>query len=527
MKLLTSLLACTFLIPPALPQEGKVIVVNSTSKEAKRAAHRLHISLDQLKNARSALQEATDLARSMESVGPEQLSKLGESWVDLNRPLAADALIGLIGQMRKSAASATDLQQYQDCMDRAQLLISTLASVDADAALRVLREWPAPPSTLGDAGTKARSRLDDQSWSRIIQQLAYVDPQKAYTLAQGPGATSSAIYSVLAQQIGGMVRQGRQYDAQQLADRWIAEFKQYQAAPGAFQDYMVFLRQLALLDPNRFLAGVASGSPLISSVFSAGPAIAYAGDQGVPITRDEMMFLSMFRSRPQPELMLKAVDLLPGLKAKADQAGGVDKLMISRRSIIRPGVAAAAGAGPAPDSGASLTDVESLFFELRGKAEKNPGFVRQRLSDVAQDPQGTSTLIQLADRAVYEDPELGSMALEVAKGLLPAIKPLRKRALYLQRIVTDYRSCDGEVGSDLLRDGFVLVARMRDEARDSDGGESKRDEEADRLETFLLTELSRQDFDSSMRYIRTMKDKALKLNAILDIVQAIRQWTWG
>ncbi len=41
-----------------------------------------------------------------------------------------------------------------------------------------------------------------------------------------------------------------------------------------------------------------------------------------------------------------------------------------------------------------------------------------------------------------------------------------------------------------------------------------------------FSELSRQDFDSSMRYIRAMKDKPLKLNAILDIIQAIRQWVW-
>jgi len=54
---------CLVLVLPTAPaQEGG----GRSDKELKRAAHRLHIDVEKLKNARQALREATELARRLE-----------------------------------------------------------------------------------------------------------------------------------------------------------------------------------------------------------------------------------------------------------------------------------------------------------------------------------------------------------------------------------------------------------------------------------------------------------------------------
>jgi hypothetical protein len=61
---------------PLFAQTGKVIIVNTTSKELKRAAHRLRIPVEQLQNAQQSLQEATDLLDKIDPYPITQLSNL-------------------------------------------------------------------------------------------------------------------------------------------------------------------------------------------------------------------------------------------------------------------------------------------------------------------------------------------------------------------------------------------------------------------------------------------------------------------
>ena len=72
---------CVFLAlsftPPAA-QEGKLIVVNVDSKDLKRTACRLRIPVERVKNAREALQEATDLAKRVRPIQANSVSQLGK-----------------------------------------------------------------------------------------------------------------------------------------------------------------------------------------------------------------------------------------------------------------------------------------------------------------------------------------------------------------------------------------------------------------------------------------------------------------
>lgn len=158
----------------------------------------------------------------------------------------------------------------------------------------------------------------------------------------------------------------------------------------------------------------------------------------------------------------------PELKAKAEQAGGIDKLLagprvsVSRRVPCSPVVGAVAKVTDAQSEYRPL-DKESLLTELRGKADKDPGLVRERLADIARDPRQIVDLIALAEMARSVDLELASMVLDAAKPLLSRVEPLRDRAGLFGDMAQAYRICDGEADAGLLRDGFTLVSRMRQE----------------------------------------------------------------
>jgi hypothetical protein len=253
------------------------------------------------------------------------------------------------------------------------------------------------------------------------------------------------------------------------------------------------------------------------------------GEQGIPVSQAEYQLLMIFRTRMQPELVLKTLDLLPELKAKAQQAGGIDKLMTGARGTFRSGLPHMAS----PGAGAKATDAqseyrpldkESLLAELRGKAGKNPGLVRDRLADVARDPRQIRDLIGLAEMAQSADLELASMVLDAAKPLLSRVDSPEERASLFGDMAQAYRHCDGEADAGLLRDGFVLVARMRDESEETAPGGAGGGGMADELEATLVSELARMDFDSAMRYARSMEKKPLRLAALLRIVQSLREW---
>lgn len=521
------LIACV----DGLAQAGGVTVVDSGSRELKRTAHSLPMPPEQLKNARSALQEATDLVKQMDPMPQSELDHLARLWVDINRPKAAMVLEGLIEKFRKLALAATDLESYRDCTDRAQSLLKPLAELDPDKGLLLARQWPAPPLSSGPAGAGVRNSLEAQVRDQLTRRLAYSDPERALQLADESPTGTSAVYEARGQRIGTMVRQGRRDEALSLADKWMADFNASVADPIAARDYLRFLHEVAALDPNRFLAGISTIAGLFSSNDPPGSPLFWVGDQRIPINQTEFELLSVFRARMQPELILKTFDLLPGLKAKAEQAGGIDNLVTGpRMRMWRPGrvqcataVDGATKATPAQSEYRPL-DKESILAELRGKAEKNPGLVRERLADVARDPRQIPDLIDLAEMARSVDLELASMVLDAAKPPLSRVEPLQERAAFFGDLAQAYRNCDGEADAGLLRDGFVLVARMRDDSDGAGLGKTGINSMADDLEAILVTELARIDFDSAMRYVRSMEEKPRRLAVILRIVQSLREW---
>jgi hypothetical protein len=72
------------------------------------------------------------------------------------------------------------------------------------------------------------------------------------------------------------------------------------------------------------------------------------------------------------------------------------------------------------------------------------------------------------------------------------------------------RRCDGEVDPDLIKEGFALVAQIRDEEADQEKQAGPRSgsvrSAADRLERALISELAIDDFERAIRYVHTMPE---------------------
>ena len=145
-RIASALVLFLFLPLPAIGQEGRVIIADTSAKELKRTAHRMRISAERLKNARAALQEATELARRLDPVPAQWMNHLGNLWLHCNRSKTATAIESLMSEVRSAAESASDLTAYQQSCNAFQGLLQPLMQIDPDKAEQMARQWPRPES---------------------------------------------------------------------------------------------------------------------------------------------------------------------------------------------------------------------------------------------------------------------------------------------------------------------------------------------------------------------------------------------
>jgi hypothetical protein len=208
-----------------------------------------------------------------------------------------------------------------------------------------------------------------------------------------------------------------------------------------------------------------------------------------------------------------------------DSIGGIDNLYSNSGMSFTRGPKA--GRHPMTSPPVMPGNPSRLFQELRGKARSNPGYVREKLQELAGSRQGVETLINLAVMASYQKDELSSLALEAAQECIPRIEPLQTRSTILQQLIGAYRQVEGEVDQGLLQNGFVLADQLRQEQSEKNGATDEISSPtpqgyapADQFEAFLVSELSRDSFDSAINYVRSMKDGDFKLQCLIQIVQA-------
>jgi hypothetical protein len=226
----------------------------------------------------------------------------------------------------------------------------------------------------------------------------------------------------------------------------------------------------------------------------------------------------------RPEIMLKALGMVPALKTKLDSVGGVDNVL-NPVMMTKPG-APTASAPPAEGSPADPRVVaDQLYQQLRGKCDQDPSLVRSKLAEVARDPEHAEVLVALADKASYEDPELTSVALQAASPLVLRVEPLQRQSGLLRNVVRLSRQTDGEVEPKLLREGFIVAAQLRDEEKGNNSApvqRTKMDSMADQLEMMLVSQLAIDDFPTAIRFVRSMPDDVVKYYTLMSVLQSLR-----
>jgi tetratricopeptide (TPR) repeat protein len=533
---------CLFL--PASAQDARRDSSTSDARELKRSAHRMHIGVEQLKNARQTLREATDLLLRLESVPPHSFSSIGQMWVEIDRSRAGEKLESLFNILRNNAQASTTLETYQRFTEFSQPLLSTIANLDPDKAVQLAREWPEPPKSQDGSAQGTGESLLSQFLKNHLMQIAYREPERALSLLRQQGSSGEPNYFVRGQIANQLSSRGRKEDALKLIDQAISDFRQ-KPSSGAIQDYGNFLQQIASVDPERFKSGFAD---LAQYTAQPGPRVSTGtpvriGNEVVLTTTEEAAILNVFRGvQNRPELALKLLDTVPELKAEIDQFGGIDSFLnpnwnsdgspraaSSRMLLNNPGVATGRLL-PYSSRASQVQDTPmQLMSELRGKTLKNRALVRKRLSEAAGTPEQLQVLLSLAQMANHEDPDLSSLALEIASGLVARVEPLQQRAMMFQNLVQTYRQVEAEVDPSLIKEGFVLADQIREqeEAKVQPGNVQRKGTgltQADQLEVTLLGEYARDNFDAAIRYVRSMPDNSFKLAVLTQMAQSIRQF---
>ncbi len=515
---------------PARAQGGKAIVESPSSKDLKRTAHRLRIPVEQIKNAREALNDATALAKKLEPSAMQPWA-LADMWIQLYRSKAFTNAESVYDHLRALAQEAATLNEYQQCISAAQGLLAPFFDLDSERVASLLRQWPQPSADWGQAAQQARDQFLDGMRRQSMQRMIYRDPERAMDLISAQTETGMPYYGTRAQLSQFLMNTGKSDKASDVIDQVLADFKK-NPDPNSLQDYAGFVQQLSTISPDRFLnAFDLLVSAAAQPVGGAQPSVQlHLGGDVLMLSPSENAIVNVFRSMyGRPELAFKALSRVPALKDKLDAVGGIDSVLspsMRPKTMMRTGSPDGQGQKPAGAQADPQVIAGELYQLLRGKWEKDPGMVRSKLAAAVRDPEQVDILIAVAQRASYEDPDLSAAALEIASPLVPQIKPLQRRSALLQNLIRVSRQTDGDVDPKLLREGFIIADQLREEEKERNPELIRRTRVvsmADQLESVLVSQLALDDFPTAIRFVRSMPDDPVKYAALMSILQSLRQ----
>jgi hypothetical protein len=515
-------------------------------KDLRRTAHRYRIGVDQLVNARTALSEATDLVLRQDAVSND-FGMLARLWLQLDRRKARAEIGNLIEMACRQALAAEDLNGYRQSTNMGLQLVASLSEIDPEKARKIAELWPEPASSLGDAGRQAFAQLQNDTVNRMSAMNSgvsnqnfepYLDAQKSASLPLSPRVPMAS----------SLISSNQRDKARALLDQAILDVGKIAAEPNKRGEVEMFLRNLASVYPERLLDAFESYRGAFVPDISNPGTIYESGDLKVLITQEESVTLSMLRGMyGRPELALKLLESSPSLRSKLNQLGGLDRVLNPSVLSGQPVLRSYPANSPPPQSPVSgvgytlngvvfsdgrtpsvATNPNELFMSLRGKAEYDPEYVRRKLADEFTKKEHFNLLINLAQMASGTDPDLGSVALDVARGLLAAFDTPQSKLNSLRMLITTERQVDGEVDPALIRQGFNFVSEMRDE-------ETKREQvnrspnpapirPSDDLEVFLISQTALDDFKEALRRARALDEEKVRIRALVQIAQTLMSY---
>jgi hypothetical protein len=527
------------------PQEKIPGVQIVKPQDLKRTAYRLRISVDRLVNARTALKEATDLALRADADAPDNYGSYGSLaglWIQIDRKKAREMIGTMILDLSSHAQAAENLDSYRNCTSRAQQLLGSLNEIDPEHALQIAQLWPAPAAKLGSAGEQALAQFQNDLNSRIMSQAVYSSPDLIYEQLQQPQKAAALPLALRIQVAQSLINSNQKEKARAVLDQAIAEMGRRPLVQGQRYDYDSFLGGLARLYPDRMLEAFSSYQEMLAGLGADANQgmVIQAGEQRVWLSAAESTALNVARGLyNRPELALKILDSVPGLRNKFDQLGGLDNVLSPGSGGLAPGpqvlsyaasysdgsrIMASPPARPSDNASDPPPNPSQVFQSLRGKAENNPEMVRRKLQDTFRKKEHFPNLISLAQMANNQDPDLSSIALQVARGLLPQFENLQQRAANFRNLISTVRSCEGEIDSGLLKQGMSLANELREEEKSKEqanppGPNARVYRPSDDFEIALIGQTAVDDFSAALRSAHAMESDTLRIRALVQITQ--------
>jgi len=533
---------------PALSKNYEVRSAKKAEKETKRIAHRFSIPVEQLENARSALQEATELAITLDPFPTSRISSIVSQWNQLYPSRSEEVIEYFIIELEVRAQNAVDEKSYGEATSSAASIFRMLVSDNYRKARELLTTWPYPPESFGEAAIRAREGMQSVVTQVIMRQIAEENPE---ALSEQYFNSDSASPSDVMMIVSELDRSGNREKAKKLIDGTMQGLENNIDDPEKLSEYMNLCRNgLQYMDDSEVETVMDQLIPMMRRhADSNNPEMTLKkGDVELQISRTENVFINMLRSLTnRPRLLNRVLDKYPEFESKFDPFGGIDDYFSGGRNGTENTNYERqinTGSGPRvtiPDfiSGFNIRTDESqeLLNKLKNKAVDDPQYVKQELRNYVKDPDKINLLTSLASRSSREYPELAEIALEIAEELLPDIDNLKDRFSALQSVISAYRNLDGEVDEELFRKGFILVDRIREEQSLNTGENpppllstagadtsistllayTRRRENADKLYAYLVAEIARGDYDTAINYVDTMPPGISKMECLLQI----------
>lgn len=197
------------------------------------------------------------------------------------------------------------------------------------------------------------------------------DPEKAlqllYEESEAAGSDVS-LYPIRAQLVQLLMDSSRRDEAFRPIDSTMNIHAWSPADPRASYEYESFLRRvMPMLDSER-AEGTLEREIAASQTHRPNCGASLRTDRtSIELDCTESRVLSLLRLSSRPGLTMKALEALPGLKAKLDGIGGIDVLFQERAPVVFR-----SNSSPATMDKAAIRELlrspDRLFRELRGKA---------------------------------------------------------------------------------------------------------------------------------------------------------------
>jgi hypothetical protein len=495
-------------------------------KELKITAHRLHIPAEQLKNARQALREATDLF--MNSTQYHYTQTLYMSWQQLNPSKAGETAEEFIRKFRSEAMAAIDVKTYQEATIYAVSLVKRISDSDFEKIQQFIRSWPVPAPGIA-VPPDFLKKMESEARENTQWKLAISDPQQALTLLFDDSKKYDYRFSWQIAQ--GLMNAGKKEDADQVIDRSIRNFIENAKDEESIQGYRNFLWSAGReLDDKHATAAI---NALINKIASQKEGIDCSGkltvsESSIDLTCTESEALDIIhRFSNRPELLVRTLDSFPSLKSKLAASGGIDSTYRNKSElkIIRNGSTEkrfGRGDPEVPENS------EKLLKELSGQVKSNPGYVKRRLKDAAK-----KSGIEILTRMAWTNPfrnditggaELAGMALEIARQLNNEDKLHEEFSL-----IQAYQQLEGTVDRELFKNAFLFVEQMKkEESKPKPAGQIEIRmgpcspfTGAECLESRLVHELAKDSFEEAMAHARSVENNDLKFECLLTVSLAL------